>query len=628
MQDGGFGLLLLIGSRFRKVKYFNADLHGSGRLNLTHCHVFACILFPGTSLCKISSSTVFRPSVIPGQNLDVKEARHVCIHIVLFFPGMFHMCFCLSKALLISFLIRLSVDLTDGQFRVVRNLRFCCVFNRDSVSVPVGSQSAGLEFLRFLLCLVSGFLPGFPGSVRLFGSIILCGIFFLAGSIILGHVFSGIRSICSISLGLVFTAVSILVRVFFCVFFNAGSVFFSAGSVFHNFLFSSCRRRILFSFFFLAGICVFLDRLLRFCILNKLQPAADFFDSFLCVLHDKDDFSSPFESNTSRTAPVRIVPGVIGFVQEVFPDFLIVFAVVPKSFAILLKAFLSLLLLLIAFGVVLKGFLNFLLVFSRLLIRLCFGDDSFLSPLDLIRVQIAYKPAGEFFAGRNNILLRIINIAVPFDSIRHKGKNQILAEVCSLFPVITFLIVDVLCLDSRADELLSIVQQLLIRFAAAFHSFRTKIFLVILFRVVICCRNTVLRLVDRLNLLLAETDVVRQSVPGSRIGLIETSRRNGVCQIDPQKVSPAEFCVFLNFAPSGDSGTVLDIFLIRDMVIVDSCLFIQDSIKFHLLQLRHIGLLIRRGCFRVCRSTVRFLLSCLRLAFCRFCLFFCPFCLL
>ena len=199
-------------------------------------------------------------------------------------------------------------------------------------------------------------------------------------------------------------------------------------------------------------------------------------------------------------------------------------------------------------------------------------------------------------------MVRIIGIAVLFNGIGGKGENQLLALVGARFPVFVFLVIDILSPDSRAYKLLRVVFKLFIRFPGTFHGLHAEIFLIVLLRIGVCSRDSVLRLVDRLNLLIAETDIFRQPVARGRIGPVETPRRNRVRQIDPQKIALPEFCIFFNFVPIGNGRAVFNRLVLRDMIIVNPGTPVQDCLEIQRIQLRHISVFILPGCIRICGS--------------------------
>ena len=199
-------------------------------------------------------------------------------------------------------------------------------------------------------------------------------------------------------------------------------------------------------------------------------------------------------------------------------------------------------------------------------------------------------------------MVRIIGIAVLFNGIGGKGENQILALVRARFPVFACLVIDILCPDSRADKLLRVVLKLFIRFPAAFHGLHAKIFLIVLLRIGVCSCDSVLGLVDCLNLRIAETYIFRQPVTRGRIGLVEAPRRNRVRQIDPKKIALPEFCIFFNSVPIGNGRAVFNRLVLRDMIIVNPGTPVQDCLEIQRIQLRHISVFILPDCIRICGS--------------------------
>ena len=281
--------------------------------------------------------------------------------------------------------------------------------------------------------------------------------------------------------------------------------------------------------------------------------------------------------NALRNCLIPVLPAVL---RNIFNGSRIVF---PVSFREFFRAF-------------------FRAFFREIFREFCFPDDCFIRPLNLVRVQIAYKPAGDLLAGRNNLMVRIIGIAVLFNGIGGKGENQLLALVGARFPVFVFLVIDILSPDSRAYKLLRVVFKLFIRFPGTFHGLHAEIFLIVLLRIGVCSRDSVLRLVDRLNLLIAETDVFRQPVARGRIGPVEAPRRNRVRQIDPQKIALPEFCIFFNSVPIGNGRAVFNRLVLRDMIIVNPGTPVQDCLEIQRIQLRHISVFILPGCIRICGS--------------------------
>ena len=228
-----------------------------------------------------------------------------------------------------------------------------------------------------------------------------------------------------------------------------------------------------------------------------------------------------------------------------------------------------------------------------------------LIPVNLSHVEVKGQPAGHFFACPGWLSFFIICVSILFDGIGAEGEDQI-----SPFVLAAVFIIDLFCPDHSTDKLLAVPFQFFAGEPFAFNRFQTKIGGMTLWicdlKVVIIYvlrGNTVLTVVDCLDLFICQMKCIREAVSGYVVGRVDSVFGERIAQVYTDEIFRIQLRILVSFVPVCDGRAVLNFLIFRNVMVVNAGAAVQDSVKIQSILFRDIGIPV--FCIFICGKTGR-----------------------
>ena len=228
-----------------------------------------------------------------------------------------------------------------------------------------------------------------------------------------------------------------------------------------------------------------------------------------------------------------------------------------------------------------------------------------LSPVDLSHVEVKGQPAGHFFACPGRLSFFIIGVCILFDCIRAEGEDQI-----GPFAFPGFFIIDFFCPDHSTDKLLAVPFQFFAGEPCALDRFQAKVGCMPLgvrdLKIVIIYvlrGNTVLTVVDCLDLFICQMKCIREAVSGYVVGRVDSVFGERIAQVYTDEIFRIQLRILVSFVPVCDGRAVLNFLIFRHVMVVNAGAAVQDSVKIQSILFRDIGIPV--FCIFICGKTGR-----------------------